>query len=265
MTVSGSFLLGLVQGLTEFLPVSSSGHLVLASRVLDLTMSGVAFEVWLHVATLTAVGAALWRDILFLVRGNLPGAPREEARRARVFVLALAAGTLPAVVVGLLAKDAIEAAFTSVRLVGADLLLTAVILFATRFLPPGTREADVKRGFLVGVAQALAILPGVSRSGTTLAAATALGLRTGEALRFSFLLAVPVILGGVVLEAGELREMGGEGVLPMAVGFITAAASGYLAIRVVWRVMERRKLALFAPYCAAVGVVAMIVGGTVVR
>jgi len=257
--------LGLVQGLTEFLPVSSSGHLVLAGRLLHLTMDGVAFEIWLHVATLTAVVAALWRDIAGIVRGILPGAPREASRRAWVMVGAIFVGTLPAVAVGLFAKDAVEASFSSVRLVGIDLLLTAVILSLSRFRRPGDAPLTLKRGFLIGVAQAIAILPGVSRSGSTLATGSLLGLRGADAARFSFLLSVPAILGAVVLDAHELSSLGQNEPLALAIGFIAAAVSGYLAIRIVWRVMERGRLAVFAPYCAIVGIIAILIGGTVPR
>ena len=265
MTLLDAFWLGLVQGLTEFLPVSSSGHLVLAGRVLHLTMSGVAFEIWLHVATLTAVVAALWRDIAGILRGILPGARPEAARRAWTLTGAIVLGTLPAVAVGLLAKDAIEAAFTSVRMVGIDLLLTAVILSLSRLRRPGDAPLTLKRGFLIGVAQAVAILPGVSRSGSPLAAGSLLGLRGAEAARFSFLLSLPAILGAVVLDAKEVSALGQGEPLVLAVGFVTAAVSGYFAIRVMWRVMERGRLALFAPYCAVLGIAAILLGGVVPR
>ena len=123
----------------------------------------------------------------------------------------------------------------------------------------------MKRGFLIGVAQALAILPGVSRSGSTLAAGSLLGLRGADAARFSFLLSVPAILGAVVLDAHELSALGQNEPLALAIGFIAAAVSGYLAIRIVWRVMERGRLAVFAPYCAIVGIIAILIGGTVPR
>ena len=265
MTLLDAFWLGLVQGLTEFLPVSSSGHLVLAGRVLHLTMSGVAFEIWLHVATLTAVVAALWRDIAGILRGILPGARPEAARRAWTLTGAIVLGTLPAVAVGLLAKDAIEAAFTSVRMVGIDLLLTAVILSLSRLRRPGDAPLTLRRGFLIGVAQAVAILPGVSRSGSTLAAGSLLGLRGAEAARFSFLLSLPAILGAAVLDAKEVNALGQGEPLVLAVGFVTAAVSGYFAIRVMWRVMERGRLALFAPYCAILGIAAILLGGVVPR
>jgi undecaprenyl-diphosphatase len=255
-----SLLLGLVQGLTEFLPVSSSGHLVLTERLFGVE-APLAFEVWLHVATLAAVLVALRRDVGTMLRSLDPRARGEETRRARVWILALVAGTVPAAVVGLTAADAVEAAFTSVRLVGVDLLLTALVLFASRFLPPRALPLTPLRGLGIGVAQALAILPGVSRSGMTLVAGLGLGLSGVESARFSFLLAVPAILGAVVLQLPELGALGGESPLALALGFLSAAVSGYGAVRIVWRVMERGRLAAFAPYCLLLGIVVLLWGG----
>jgi len=255
-----SLLLGLVQGLTEFLPVSSSGHLVLTESLLGVE-APLAFEVWLHVATLTAVLFALRREVLALARSLDPRDRGDQARRSRIWILALVLGTVPAAIVGLTAGDQVEAAFTSVRLVGVDLLLTAVVLFLSRFAPPRNLPLTPSRGFLIGVAQALAILPGVSRSGMTLVAGLFLGLSGENSARFSFLLAVPAILGAVVLEAHELAALGSHAAVPLAVGFLSAAVSGYLAVLLVWRIMERGRLAVFAPYCLLVGLVVLLWGG----
>ncbi len=266
MGVIEALILGLVQGLTEFLPVSSSGHLVLAGRLLGVNSQAHDFEawlIWLHLATLTAVGTALWREIRDTARSLLPGAPAEIAKPGRALALGLIIGTLPAVLVALTAKDAIDAAFTSVRLVGADLLLTAVVLAVSRGLRGGHAPVTPLRALLIGTAQALAILPGVSRSGMTLVAGLALGLSPATAVRFSFLLAVPAILGAVVLDLDALRAAWAGSPVALAAGFLSAAVSGYLAIRIVWRVMERGRLAVFAPYCAVLGIIALIVGGAV--
>lgn len=260
-----AFVLGLIQGLTEFLPVSSSGHLVLAGRLMGLRMNGVGFEIWLHLATLAAVVVALWPDVRMMIRSVFPGADPEEGRRGRGLVMGVIVGTIPAIFVGLFAKDAVEAAFSSVRLVGVDLLLTATILTVSRWFSGGGAALTSWRALLIGVGQSLAILPGVSRSGTTLTVGLALGLTGEESARFSFLLAIPAILGAVVLDFPELRGLGQSAPVALAVGFGIAMASGYLAIKMVWKVMQRGKLALFAPYCALLGLAAILLRGTVPR
>ncbi len=265
MSAIDSLVLGLVQGLTEFLPVSSSGHLVLAGRALNLVMSGVAFEIWLHVATLAAVLVALRGDVAVMIRSLFPGGAPEEQRRGRRLVIGVIVGTIPAVIVGLLAKDAIEAAFSSVRMVGVDLLATAFILFLSRWFPGRGATLTPGRAFLIGAGQSLAIMPGISRSGTTLTVGLMLGLSGPESARFSFLLAIPAILGAVVLDLPELGALGQSAPLALAIGFATAFVSGYFAIKLVWRIMERGRLVVFAPYCALLGLAALLIGGTVIR
>jgi len=262
MSFIDALILGLVQGLTEFLPVSSSGHLVLAGRLLGLQHASLAFDVWLHLATLTAVLVALRSDVWTMLRSLSPSAAAPVAKRGRTLIVAVVVGTIPAVIVGLLAKDAVEAAFTSVRLVGVDLLLTAVILGISRMFPGRGMPLGPMKALGIGVAQCIAILPGVSRSGSTLTAGLMFGLSGEEAARFSFLLSVPAILGAAVLDAKEIAHLGGQPLLLIG-SFVVAAVSGYVAIRVVWKVMERGKLAMFAPYCALLGIAALLIGGVV--
>lgn len=252
-----SVVLGLVQGLTEFLPVSSSGHLVLAEKVLDFESVGLGFEVWVHLATLAAVAFALRREILLMVRGLWPGARDDGAREGRRYWVLALIGTVPAAVFGIAAEDAISAAFDSVRVVGVDLLITAAFLFASRFIPARAERNTPLRAFLIGVAQACAIFPGISRSGATLAAGLAAGLPGAEAARFSFILAFPAILGAAVFEIESLVTLGQTEPAALALSFLAAMGSGYLAIRIVWRVMTRGRLFLFAPYCALVGLLVL--------
>lgn len=251
-----ALLLGLIQGLTEFLPVSSSGHLVILSRILD--EGGLTFDVWLHLATLVAVVAALRREIGTILLSLRPGAGGESAAWGRRMVVGVIVGTIPAVLVGLLLRDTIEAAFTSIRVVGIGLIVTGVILWVSRNFVGGTNRLTPMRAWWVGVGQALAILPGISRAGTTLATGLAMGLPGVEAARFSFILSMPAILGAVVLDLPALAGLGSTNPAALAVGFVIAAASGYVAVRIVWRVMERGRLALFAPYCALLGTVVIV-------
>lgn len=257
-----ALLLGLIQGLTEFLPVSSSGHLVIGRHLLGITEGGLTFEIWVHLATLVSVLAALGSDIRSVLRSLVPGTAFPGVQAGRRIALGVVVGTIPAVLVGLFLKDSVEAAFTSVRLVGFDLMVTAGILFASRYFRGGSAQVTPGRSLLIGLAQAMAILPGISRSGATLTAGLAMGLSGVEAARFSFMLAIPVILGAVVLDLPALAEMGASSPGALIAGFLSASLSGYLAIRIVWKVMEQGRLALFAPYCALIGLVVLIWGGT---
>jgi len=260
VTVWEAIILGLVQGLTEFLPVSSSGHLVIAQEFLGIDTPGLAFEVWLHLATLLAVTAALHREILGMALALLPGTSPEVRQRGFRFWVAIIVGTLPAIAVGLGLGDQVETAFSSLIAVGAGLLFTSLVLILSRFLRPGDKPLTPLRGLLIGAAQAVAIFPGVSRSGSTLTAGLAVGLPAVEAARFAFLLSFPAILGAAVLKADSLMELGQTAHAPLVLGFLASAVSGYAAIRVVWRVMERGRLWMFAPYCAVVGAVVLYLG-----
>jgi len=257
-----ALLLGLIQGLTEFLPVSSSGHLVIGRNLLGISEGGLTFEIWVHLATLVSVMVALGADIKSVLRSLVPGAAFPDAQAGRRIAIGVVVGTVPAVLVGLFLKDAVAAAFTSVRLVGIDLLVTSVILFISRYFRGGAARLTPGRSLIIGMAQALAILPGISRSGSTLTAGLITGLPGVDAARFSFLLAVPVILGAVVLDLPALANLGAASPGVLIAGFLSASLSGYLAIRIVWKVMEQGRLAMFAPYCAVVGLVVLLWGGS---
>lgn len=244
-------LLGLVQGLTEFLPVSSSGHLVVAEAVLGLSTPGVFVEVTLHVATLAAVAIVYAARITELLRGVLG---RNGAAWRSLGLLALA--SVPAAVVGVLWRDWFEAAFDSLTIVGIDFLATGGILWAAGRASAGHRPEPSTPGALgIGLAQALAILPGISRSGTTVAAGIFAGVDPVRAAEFSFLMAMPAIAGAALLQipdlrAGALTEAGG----PLALSFVTALVAGVLAIRLLVRLLARGAFHRFAPYCWALGV-----------
>lgn len=247
-------VLGLVQGLTEFLPVSSSGHLVLAERLAGVHTPGVFVEVALHVATLASVLVVYGRRIVELTRGLLTG---EGDHRGYVWLLVLA--TIPAGLVGVLLNDVIEAAFDSLVAVGAAFLLTGLILWSTRRLA-GTRAAPTARGAMgIGLMQALAILPGVSRSGSTVSAGLWSGLTPQRAAEFSFLMAVPTIVGAALLEAKDaVVNAGTVGVGPLVLGCAVAFVSGIWAIRLLVALLRRGHFYAFAPYCWAVGVLTLL-------
>lgn len=245
-------LLGLLQGLTEFLPVSSSGHLVLAKQVLGVDPPGVALEAMLHLATLLAVVIYFRRDLVRLIRqGRHPGTPE------RRYLGRLGLGTLPIVVVGLSAKSTVEQAFSSVPLVGGMLIVTAIFLLISCFRHGSRDELRIKDAIAVGIAQAAALLPGISRSGVTVSAGIMAGVRREEAARFSFLLAIPAITGAGALTMWEARGILGPEFL---LGALAAFASGLLAIRFFLSAIRRGKLWPFSLYCLALGLSALLTG-----
>ncbi|MDP8958907.1 MAG: undecaprenyl-diphosphate phosphatase [Actinomycetota bacterium] len=248
-----ALLWGLVQGLTEFLPVSSSGHLVLVPVLLGLPPPGLATSAVLHLGTLLAVLAYYRTDLVRMARF------RNDAQGRHLVVL-LVVGTIPAGILGLTLEGPLSVLFASPQMVAAALIGTALILFAAGLVPMGLRrieETRVTDALLVGLAQGLALIPGISRSGATIAAGLSRRLDGREAARFSFLLAIPAIAGAGLFEALQLGE---EGELDpsVLVGVLSAAVSGYAAIAVLVRAMQRFGLAPFAWYCLLAGTAALL-------
>ncbi len=249
-------LLGLLQGLTEFLPVSSSGHLVLAQALLGIQVPGVAFEVAVHVATLLAVLVVYRRRIVDLMRGLLTG-DRDSAAYVGLLVVA----SVPAAAVGLTARPFFEGTFERPALAAGFLLLSGVLCWtidlATRrqAAAGAVRERPSLLGAVaVGLAQALAILPGISRSGSTVAVGAGTGVDVVRMAEFSFLLSVPAIAGPALLMLVERNgaSNGGE-VLPLVVGFAAATVAGILAIHLFVRMLRSQHFRWFAYYCWLVG------------
>lgn len=243
-----------MQGLTEFLPVSSSGHLVAARALVGAQAPGAALEVWLHLGTLVPV-VAVYRQALVTMVGACLG--RGDGR-GRSFLFALALGSLPAAVVGLAARSALEAAFASPDAAAAGLLATTLGLGSMAFLAPARRGpartvVPAGRAVLIGCAQALALAPGLSRSAATIVAGRWLGLGPEDAAAFSFLLSIPAVLGAALVE-GLGHGLSALAPLPAAAGFAAAAASGGAALWAVRRLLARGRLAWFAPYTLALAV-----------
>ena len=256
MNVWEAILLGALQGVTEFFPVSSSGHLVVGQKLLGLEVPGVQFEVAVHVATLFSV-LVIYRSRLFDL---LVGALRKD-RDAWRYVGLLAVATLPAAIVGVLLRDRIEVLFESPFVPATAFLVTGTILWSTRRLLG--RKDSKKPGWsvalLIGLAQAFALVPGISRSGTTVAMALWLGLAAEEAAAFSFLMAIPAIAGAAFLQMPDVASQGLT--LPgtvLVAGSIVAGITGILAIKGFVAVLERRAFHRFAIYCWALGAVFLI-------
>ncbi len=261
MTTFEAILLGILQGLTEFLPVSSSGHLVLAQHIVgSAPEQAVAFDVALHGGTLAAVLVYFRADLLAMARAAL-GAGGETAAVDRRWIGLLALATLPVVVVGLAAADQIEAAFQSVPLVGFALVATAAMLLAASARPPGGRGREgvgALDALVIGTFQAVGVIPGISRSGSTITGALLRGIDRDTAARFSFLLAVPAISGAIVRHLPELAGILGENPSALAAGVAASALTGWLAIEVMMRAVRGGRLRGFALYCLVVGGAALM-------
>ena len=272
MTYLTAFLLGLVQGVAEFLPISSSGHLAIAQNLLGLEGAGSVpefFDVLLHLGTLIAVFAAYWTDIcemvveLFrgigdLVHRSTPS-PVPPARR---LILLIVVGTLPLFAV-LPIRKAVQGLSDNMVFVGAALIVTGILLFLCDRVRKGRkteRSATWVDALLVGVGQAVATLPGVSRSGMTITAGCFVGYERRFAVRFSFLLSIPAVLGANILSVGDAVRAGINGAeVPMyLVGVVTAAVVGYLCIRLLKYVADKGRFGAFAYYCWAVGILTLV-------
>ena len=251
MSLLDAFLLGLIQGITEFLPISSSGHLVMGQALLDIQIPGVSFEVAVHVATLLSVLLVFRKR----VAGLVVGAVRRDPEAWRYLGL-LALATLPAVVVGLGARAALEALFEVPLVSALGLLITGSFLWTSRGAMARNPKArpGLRAAILMGLAQAFAIIPGISRSGATVVVGLWLGVEAEEAAAFSFLMAIPAILGAATLELPELAAGGiGLGTGPLILGSIVAAVAGVLAIWTFLAMLKRKSFHRFGPYCWGAG------------
>lgn len=265
MDIIQAIILGLVQGATEFIPVSSSGHLVLVPWLLRWESPGLVFDTVVHWGTLVAVLAYFWRDWLALIGAWLRGLLRWDWHdpQARLMWL-LIVGSIPAAVIGYLLEDFFESLFGEPAWVGVFLLVTAGLLALSERLGERMRDMDDLHwpdALVIGLGQAAAIAPGISRSGATIAAGLFRGLRRTVAARFSFLLATPIIFGAGLFKLFDLFSTPDPlaQVPALAAGFLAAAVSGYLCIWGLLRYLQRGRLYPFAIYCACAGLLGLVV------
>ena len=275
MTLLEAIFLGILQGLTEFLPISSSGHLVLAQTFLGLKEPLVFFDVMLHVGTLAAVLVVYREAIGKLVIGGVstladtqfwrkPSAGFNASTELK-FIWLILLGSIPTGVIAVLFKTELESFFDEVRLVSIMLILTGVILQLPRLRREGIENSDASmeklktwHAPLIGIAQGCAITPGISRSGTTISLALFLGIPAKTAAEYSFLLSIPAILGAVAL---KIRDVG-DTTIPLYIvgaGMLAAFIVGYIALRLLLVVLNRGKFSLFSYYCIALGLVSLLI------
>lgn len=273
MDVGSAVVLAVVQGLTEFLPVSSSGHLVIVRELLHTKEALVTFDVLVHLGTLISVFLVFWDDVKALVSAaygividifhgcHIKTAVSKDAYRRLAWLIILS--SVPAAVMGIMLKPLVYALFSSKLAVGVFLLATGTVLWLGELLSRSSIELSgltLWKALCIGIAQGFAVAPGFSRSGATISAGLLVGLRREDAARFSFLLSIPVILGAGIL---ELREIGASQFVtssPVSVilGFVTSIISGYLAIRLMLAAVRQRKLTVFAVYTWILGLAVII-------
>lgn len=260
MTLFDAILLGILQGLTEFLPVSSSGHLVIGEALLGLNAPGISLEIWLHFGTLMAVLIYFRHRFKDLLGAFFGGAGIDSRKADRTLLGAIIIGTLPAIAAGLLLKSLIESVFDSPRFAAAMLIVTGLILILTLRAGKSGGKINLPRGFYIGLAQMAAILPGISRSGSTIACALFLGIEPAAAAEFSFLLAAPIIalaFGYDVVFSGA-AIFSSDMILMYLSGTIIAFGVGILAIHYLLRIIRTGRFYLFGFYCFAAGVISLI-------
>lgn len=254
-----AIILGAVQGLTEFLPVSSSGHLQLAKELLGVELEeNLTFDVMLHAATVLSTVCVLWSEIWWLIKGLFTGGMNEE----KSYILKLIISMIPIGIVGIMFKDQIDALLNAdyiMVVVGAMLLLTSLLLtFAYRAHPRQKSTISYSDAFIIGLSQAVASMPGLSRSGTTIATGLMLGNQKAAVATFSFLMVLAPIMGQTLLDLVDGGfAMSGVGTVPLIAGFLSAFVVGCLACRFMINIVKRGKLIWFALYCAIVGLLAI--------
>ncbi len=256
-----ALILGIIQGLTEYLPVSSSGHLEIGNAILGVELEeNLTFDVMLHVATVLSTLVVLWSEIDWITRGLFKFKMNNETK----YFLNIVVSMIPVGIVGVLFKDQIEGFFKgNLLLVGCCLMFTAVLLTFTYFAKPRQKERiSWLDALIIGIAQAIAVLPGVSRSGSTIATGLLLGNKKEKLAQFSFLMVIPPILGQALLSSlkfikGE-EAFGGVGAMPMLIGFVAAFVFGCIACKWMINIVKKGKLVYFGIYCAIVGSIAIV-------
>ncbi len=260
MSYFDAIILGILQGLTEFLPVSSSGHLVLAENILNAKMPGVLFELIVHFGTLMSVIIYFRKNIIALSKSITDRSKKEE----RKMILFLGVGTIPAVLMALFLKDQIESAFDSAVMTSVFLILTGLILLFAGLYQKGDRKINAGNALIVGIGQALAIFPGISRSGTSISFGLLAGVRPIIAAEFSFLLSIPAIIGAIIFKAREIAAIDFHILGQYLIGAILSFLSGLLAVYILLDFIRRGKFKYFGVYCIIIGLIGLVYFGNLV-
>lgn len=250
--ISEAVLLGLVQGLTEWLPVSSSGHLVIVQELLGIEVP-LSFDVMLHFGTLLAVFVVFWKDILKILKSLFKLDFKSQDGKLGLYIIV---GNIPIALFGYFFYNVFESLFSNLLIVGLALIFTGVLLFLTKFTH-GKRKLNVHDAILIGLTQTVALIPGISRSGSTISVGLFKGLDKESVFKFSFLLAIPAVLGANLLELNNL-VLGEVEFLPMIVGTVMAAVVGYLSLKFLFRSLQEGRFYLFSIYCWILGIILLL-------
>lgn len=265
MTTIETIFLGIIQGLTEFLPVSSSGHLVIGKNLLGFREPELLLDTALHFGTLLAVCIYFRSDLRKMIQELWRLIPRGQPRRPEpgphaMLALMVVVGSIPTALIGLIFKEPLESLFGSVTTVGMMLVITGIIVGITRFIPESYGRRDrvsVIIALAVGTAQGLAIVPGISRSGATIVCGLLLGLNRDLAGRFSFILCIPAIIVALLLQL-DMAAVTRVGAVPLIAGFLVSALIGFLALKLLMGMVRRGHFYYFAPYCWAIGILTLV-------
>ncbi len=252
-----ALVLGLVQGLTEFLPISSSGHLELADAMFGIKPAqSFYFIVVVHGATVLSTFFVFWKEILNLIKGTLQFRMNDETK----YIVKIVVSMIPAVVVGMFFKDFVEGMFSgNLTATGIEFLITALLLALAHFIRPKERDLSYLDSFIIGIAQAVAIIPAISRSGATIATGLLLGNRKEEITKFSFLMVLIPIIGANMVEFTKGKADAGDiNILVLVLGFIVAFTSGYFACKWMINLVNKSKMIWFAIYCTIIGLLSIL-------
>jgi undecaprenyl-diphosphatase len=270
MDILQGIIIGIVQGLTEFLPISSSAHLIFIQHILNVEQGNLAFDVLLHLGTLIAVIGYFYKDVIEMIKafimsiidlfnGNfVKGFKEDNYKKLAWFVII---GTIPIGFVGVFFKSTIESTFNTLIIPGFFLIITGILLYSSQRINVGNKsiaQGNIKDIIIVGISQGLAILPGLSRSGTTISAGLFVGFDKEFAAKFSFLLSIPAILGATIVQIKDIGTGLDSNLLPYIFGFLVAFISGYLAISLLLKIIKEKSLDVFAYYCWIVGICILI-------
>ncbi|NBC82604.1 MAG: UDP-diphosphatase [Bacteroidetes bacterium] len=258
MNALEALLLGLIQGLTEFLPVSSSGHLELGKAILGIEVTeNITFTVVVHGATVLSTLVVFWQEIIKLLKGSLSLQMNESSH----YISRLLISAIPVVIAGLFLEDYIESFFSGdIQFVGFMLIITAILLAFSNYAKSREKNITYRNAFIIGLAQMFAVLPGISRSGSTIATGLLLGNKRGEVAQFSFLMVLLPIIGANLLTILKGEINANADLLPLIVGFVGAFVSGWIACKWMISIVKKGKLIYFAIYCFAIGTIAIILG-----
>ncbi|MBW2023253.1 MAG: undecaprenyl-diphosphate phosphatase [Deltaproteobacteria bacterium] len=267
MNILDAAILGFIQGLTEFLPISSSGHLVIFQNLLGFAEPQLLLDVTLHVGTLLAVVVyfkedifKITRQVLAIVISRIDSSHGTKPDNQDKLILWIIIASIPTALIGFFFKGPLERLFTSVSVVGVMLLVTGIIIGITYFIPSrytSRMNIDLITALLIGTAQGLAIIPGISRSGATIACGLLCGLDRELAGRFSFLVAIPAIIGALLLQLHQ-QSLTSAPLTSLTVGFMVSATVGFLCLKILMTMVKKGHLAYFAPYCFIAGAMALV-------